>query len=75
MTVLEAIQKSAEYLAKKGVESPRHFGVFLDGVMHGAMSYGSSIDKRKTIGLVKGTLFKNKAKNATQHTHKTTTGA
>ena len=29
-----------------------HFGCFLDGKMHGAMSFGASLDKRKTIGFV-----------------------
>lgn len=35
--------------------SSLHFGVFLDGKMHGVMSYGPSLDKSKIIGLVKGT--------------------
>lgn len=32
-----------------------HFGAFLDGRLHGVMSYGSSMDKSKIIGLVAGT--------------------
>ena len=32
-----------------------HFGVFLDGRLHGVMSYGPSLDKSKLIGLVEGT--------------------
>lgn len=32
-----------------------HFGVFLDGRLHGVMSYGPSLDKSKIIGLVEGT--------------------
>ena len=32
-----------------------HFGVFLDGQMHGVMSYGPSMNKQKMIGLVEGT--------------------
>jgi hypothetical protein len=32
-----------------------HFGCFLDGKLHGVLSYGSSLDKSKTIGLVKNT--------------------
>lgn len=32
-----------------------HFGVFLDGRLHGVMSYGPSLDKSKLIGLVDGT--------------------
>lgn len=32
-----------------------HFGIFLDGRLHGVMSYGPSLDKSKIIGLVEGT--------------------
>lgn len=32
-----------------------HFGVFLDGQLHGVMSYGPSMNKQKMIGLVEGT--------------------
>ena len=32
-----------------------HFGVFLDGRLHGVMSFGPSLDKSKLIGLVEGT--------------------
>ena len=35
--------------------SSLHFGVFLDGILHGVMSYGPSLDKSKIIGLVKDT--------------------
>lgn len=35
--------------------SQLHFGCFLDGKLHGVLSYGTSIDKRKMIGLVEGT--------------------
>ena len=35
--------------------SKLHFGVFLDGTLHGVMSYGPSLDKSKIIGLVEGT--------------------
>ena len=35
--------------------SKLHFGAFLDGKLHGILSYGSSMDKNKIIGLVKGT--------------------
>jgi len=35
--------------------SSLHFGVFLDGRLHGVMSYGPSLDKSKLIGLVEGT--------------------
>lgn len=32
-----------------------HFGVFLDGQLHGVMSYGPSMNKHQIIGLVEGT--------------------
>lgn len=35
--------------------SSLHFGVFLDGRLHGVMSYGPSLDKSKIITLVAGT--------------------
>ena len=35
--------------------SKLHFGAFLDGKLHGVMSYGSSLDKAKMQGLVEGT--------------------
>lgn len=33
--------------------SQLHFGCFLDGDLHGVMSFGPSLDKRKILGLVK----------------------
>lgn len=35
--------------------SSLHFGVFLDGRLHGVMSYGPSLNKAKILPLVKGT--------------------
>ena len=35
--------------------SSLHFGAFLNGRLHGVMSFGPSLDKRKIQGLVKGT--------------------
>lgn len=35
--------------------SKLHFGAFLDGKLHGVMSYGPSLDKEKMRGLVEGT--------------------
>lgn len=32
-----------------------HFGAFLDGKLHGVLSYGNSLDKSKMLGLVEGT--------------------
>lgn len=41
-----------------------HFGCFLDGKMHGAMSFGASIDKRNTIGFVDTGLSENEGWNS-----------
>lgn len=43
------------YSGKVVNNSSLHFGVFLDGQLHGVMSYGPSLDKSKIQGLVKGT--------------------
>lgn len=45
------------YSGKVVNNSKLHFGVFLDGRLHGVMSYGSSLDKSKIIGLVAGTKW------------------
>tara|TARA_R100000388_G_scaffold61753_1_gene45221 strand:- start:457 stop:1191 length:735 start_codon:yes stop_codon:yes gene_type:complete len=39
--------------------SQLHLGVFMDGKCGGAMSFGPSIDKRKMLGLVRGTGWNN----------------
>ena len=43
------------YSGKVVNNSNLHFGAFLDGKLHGVMSYGPSLDKKKIMGLVKGT--------------------
>lgn len=43
------------YSGKSVHNSILHFGAFLDGKLHGVMSFGPSLDKRKIIGLVKDT--------------------
>lgn len=43
------------YSGKVVNNSCLHFGAFLDGKLHGVMSFGASLDKSKIIGLVKGT--------------------
>ena len=43
------------YSGKVVPNSQLHFGAFLDGKLHGVMSYGPSINKKGTINLVKGT--------------------
>ena len=39
--------------------SKLHFGVFLDGQLHGVMSYGPSMKKSQLIALVRGTEWNN----------------
>lgn len=46
------------HYSKKIVNNSKiHFGAFLDGELHGVMSFGCSLDKSKIIGLVKGTKW------------------
>ena len=47
------------YSGKIVNNSNLHFGAFLNGVLHGVLSYGPSTDKRKMIGLVEGTGWDN----------------
>lgn len=49
--------KRHHYSGKVVNNSSLHFGVFLDGVLHGVMSYGSPLDKSKVLGLVEGTKW------------------
>ena len=48
--------KRHHYSGKVTQNSQLHFGAFYDGILHGVMSFGPSLDKRKIIGLVRGTL-------------------
>lgn len=43
------------YSGKVVPNSQLHFGAFLNGVLHGVMSFGASMDKRKIQGLVADT--------------------
>jgi hypothetical protein len=45
------------YSGKVVNNSSLHFGAFLDGKLHGVMSYGASLDKSKIIRLVEGTKW------------------
>lgn len=45
------------YSGKAVNNSILHFGVFYNGRLHGVMSFGPPMDKRKIIGLVDGTLW------------------
>lgn len=47
--------KKHHYSGKVVPNSNLHFGAFLDGQLHGVLSFGSSINKKGTINLVKGT--------------------
>jgi len=47
--------KKHHYSGKVVPNSTLHFGCFLDGKMHGVMSYGPSINKKGTMNLVEGT--------------------
>lgn len=47
--------KKHHYSGKVVQNSSLHFGCFLDNQLHGVMSYGSPLDKRKVLGLVEGT--------------------
>lgn len=56
---LDAAQviKAVHYSGKIVVNSQIHFGVFLNGTLHGALSFGPSTDKKRMVGLVTGTKF------------------
>lgn len=45
------------YSGKTVNNSKLHFGVFYNCRLHGAMSFGSPLDKRKMLGLVEGTKW------------------
>jgi hypothetical protein len=47
--------KKNHYSGKVVNNSCLHFGAFLDGKLHGVMSFGPSLDKAKMQGLVTGT--------------------
>lgn len=49
--------KRWHYSGKVVQNSQLHFGAFLNGVLHGVMSFGPSLDKRKVQGLVSGTKW------------------
>jgi len=47
--------KKHHYSGKVVPNSKLHFGAFLDGKLHGVLSYGPSINKKGTINLVEST--------------------
>lgn len=54
-SVANPFVKRHHYSGKVVNNSQLHFGAFLDGNLHGVLSYGPSMDKKKVIGLVKDT--------------------
>ena len=55
--IANEIVKRIHYSGKIVQNSVLHLGVFLDGVLHGAMQFGNPIDKRKVLPLVKDTKW------------------
>jgi len=49
--------KRNHYSGKIVNNSKLHFGVFIENSLHGVMSFGSALDKRKMLGLVKNTQW------------------
>jgi hypothetical protein len=49
--------KKNHYSGKVVPNSTLHFGCFLDGKLHGVLSYGSPMDKSKVLPLVENTLW------------------
>lgn len=54
-SVANPFVKKNHYSGKAVNNSKLHFGAFLDGNLHGVMSFGSPMDRRKIQGLVSGT--------------------
>lgn len=54
-TIANDFVRKHHYSGKVVANSVLHFGCFLDGRLHGVLSYGHSMDKRKTMTLVEGT--------------------
>ena len=55
--VANSFVKKTHYSGKVVPNSTLHFGCFLDNKLHGVMSYGTSMQKSKIIGLVKPCLW------------------
>lgn len=54
-TIANPFIRAHHYSGKVVQNSKLHFGVFLDGNLHGVMSFGPSLDKSKVMRLVDGT--------------------
>lgn len=55
--VANKFMRRTHYSGKVVSNSKLHFGCFLNGIMQGAMSFGSPLDKRKVLPLVAGTKW------------------
>lgn len=51
-SIANAFIKKHHYSGKVVQNSSLHFAAFLDGNLHGVMSFGSPLDKRKVLPLV-----------------------
>lgn len=56
-SVANPFMKKHHYSGKVVNNSNLHFGAFLDGKLHGVLSFGPSLDKSKLINLVEGTKW------------------
>lgn len=56
-TLANEFIKRTHYSGKVVPNSQLHFGCYLDGMLHGVMSFGPSINKKGTIALVAGTKW------------------
>jgi hypothetical protein len=55
----KSIVKKFHYSGKSVPNSQLHLGVFIDGKCHGTMQFGPPVDKRRMLGLVRGTGWHN----------------
>ena len=51
-SIANSFIKATHYSGKVVANSSLHFGAFLDNKLHGVMSFGSPLDKRKVLSLV-----------------------
>lgn len=56
-TIANEFVRKHHYSGKVVNNSQLHFGCFLDNTLHGVLSYGMPLDKRKVLHLVRGTLW------------------
>lgn len=56
-SIANSFVKAHHYSGKVVPNSNLHFGAFLDGKLHGVMSYGPSLCKANMLGIVEGTKW------------------